>query len=274
MELDGEPFESRKGDRSKKRRRRTTTGTAKPKPTSLFTVYQEDPLNAATPLECLTQRFLTPSDRFFIRGHGTIPLVDPNTYHLQVKGMVQHPLDLSLEELLTRFPQHRLVATLVCAGSRRNEQAVLRPLPGEILWDADPIGTGTWRGVRLSDVLNAAGVEAEARYVAFRGLDQALVGGERVHFGSSIRLEKALAPEVLLVHEMNGAPLPREHGSPLRVLVAGYVRARSVKGLQEVTRQSRPSTKYLQARPYQTLPHTGTPETGIWGKGKTLEQCS
>src|SRR5258708_37990101 len=123
--------------------------------------------------------------------------------------MFQHPLELSLEDLLARFPQHTLTATLVCAGSRRDELAAIHPLPGELLWDADPISTARWRGVRLGDVLRAAGVGEEARYVAFRGLDHTRIPGELVHFGRSIPLEKALTPEVLLVPESNGAPLPR-----------------------------------------------------------------
>jgi sulfite oxidase len=244
------------------------------KPTSRLKVYQEDPLNAGTPLECVPEAFVTPSDLFFIRGHGAIPQVEPATYRLVVKGMVQHPLELSMADLLTRFPQHTLTATLVCAGNRRDELAVIHPLPGEILWGADPISTARWRGVRLGDVLQAAGIEKEARYVAFRGLDQALVAGELVHFGSSIRLEKALAPEVLLVYEMNDAPLPREHGFPLRVLVPGYVGVRSVKWLQDITLQSQPSTNYFQARDYKTFPPTVTAETADWERGKTLEEIA
>lgn len=244
------------------------------KPTPSLTVYQEDPLNAGTPLEYLTQTFLTPASRFFIRGHGTIPLVNRGAFRLVVQGMVRHPLEFSLEELLTRFPQHTLTATLVCAGNRRNELAAIRPLPGEILWNADPISTARWRGVRLSDVLRTAGIEEEARYVAFRGLDQARIKGELEHFGSSICLEKALAPEVLLVHEMNDAPLPREHGFPLRLLVPGYVGARSVKWLQEITLQSQPSTSYFQARDYKTFPPTVTEETVDWEQGKPLEEIA
>ncbi|GHO76405.1 hypothetical protein KSD_41760 [Ktedonobacter sp. SOSP1-85] len=99
------------------------------KTASVLTVYQEDPLNAGTSLAYLTQIFLTPSDWFFIRGHGTIPLVGRDTYRLVVKGMVQHPLELSMEELLTQFPQRQLVATLICAGSRRNELVAIHRYP-------------------------------------------------------------------------------------------------------------------------------------------------
>ncbi|GHO64356.1 hypothetical protein KSC_032480 [Ktedonobacter sp. SOSP1-52] len=224
------------------------------KTASVLTVYQEDPLNAGTSLAYLTQIFLTPSDWFFIRGHGTIPLVGRDTYRLVVKGMVQHPLELSMEELLTQFPQRQLVATLICAGSRRNELVAIHPLPGEILWGAD------W----ISILEDTAGVEEEARYVAFRGRDQAQVAGDLGHFCSSTRLEKVLTPEVLLVHEMNGAPLPREHGFPLRILVPDYVGARSVKWLQDITLQSQPSTNYFQARDYKTFPPTVAAETVDW----------
>src|SRR5258708_2598001 len=236
--------------RREKRRRRKIMPTAKP--TSRLKVYQEDPLNAGTPLARVPEAFITPSDLFFIRGHGTIPQVEPATYRLVVKGRVQHPLELSLDDLLTRFPQHTLTATLVCAGSRRDELAAIHPLPGELLWDADPISTARWRGVRLGDVLRAAGVAEEARYVAFRGPDPTRIAGELGQFGSSIRLEKALTPEVLLVHEINDAPLPPEHGLPLRVRIPGYVGVRSVKWLQDITLQSQPSTNYFQARDYKT----------------------
>lgn len=241
---------------------------------SQLTVYQEDPLNAGTPLERLRRAFLTPTDLFFIRTHGSLPVIDRETYRLVVNGMVQHHLELSLEDLLTRFAQHTLTATMACAGSRRNELAAVHPLPGEVLWKADPISTARWRGVRLSDVLQAAGIGTEARYVAFRGLDEAHEEGERVFFGSSVRLEKALSPEVLLVYEMNDAPLTPEHGFPLRVLIPGYVGARSVKWLQEITLQSQPSTNYFQDRDYKLFPPDVTAETVDWTRGKPLEEIA
>ncbi|HEY3994145.1 MAG TPA: molybdopterin-dependent oxidoreductase, partial [Ktedonobacteraceae bacterium] len=193
-------------------------------------------------------------------------------YRLAVNGMVQQELQFSLTDLLTRFEKHTLTATVVCAGSRRNELAELRPLPGEVLWSADPISTARWRGIRLRDVLLAAGIGEGASYVAFRGLDEAREEGELISFGSSIRLEKALSPEVLLVFEMNDAPLTREHGFPLRVLIPGYVGARSVKWLQEITLQSQPSDNYFQARDYKTFPPDVTEESVDWTQGQTLEE--
>ncbi|HEX7736301.1 MAG TPA: molybdopterin-dependent oxidoreductase [Ktedonobacteraceae bacterium] len=236
-----------------------------------LTVYQEHPLNAGTPFEILRRAFLTPNDAFFIRSHGTLPVVERESYCLTVTGMVQRPLELSLAALLAHFEQRTLTATLVCAGSRRDELAAIHPLPGAVPWSADPISTARWRGVRLRDVLQAAGIGAEARYVAFRGLDEAREEGQTIPFGSSISLEKALSPEVLLTYEINDAPLTREHGFPLRVLIPGYVGARSVKWLQEITLQSQPSDNYFQDRDYKLFPPAITAETANWSQGQTLE---
>jgi sulfite oxidase len=245
---------------------------AGPTPRPGLIVYQRDPFNAGAPLDRPRLAFLTPAELFFVRAHGSVPEVDRDSYRLVVGGMVRRPLELDLRDLLTRFAQHSLTATVMCAGNRRGELAALRPLPGELPWGADAISTARWRGVRLSDVLHAAGVGVGARHVAFCGLDEARVDGSRVHFGASIPLEKALAPEVLLVHEMNDAPLPREHGFPLRVLVAGYVGARSVKWLREITLRGEPSTNYFEARDYKTFPPDVTAETVDWSRGKTLNE--
>ncbi len=241
---------------------------------SHLTVYQEAPLNAGTPLELVRRSFFTPQDHFFIRTHGSLPRLQRETYRLIVNGMVQQPLELSYADLLTRFAQHKLTATLVCAGSRRDELAAIHSIPGKVIWGPDPISTASWRGVRLSDVLQAAGIGTDARYVAFRGMDEAQEEGEKVHFGSSIRLEKALAPEVLLVYEMNDAPLTPEHGFPLRVLIPGYIGARSVKWLQEITLQGEPSSNHFQARDYKTFPPDVTEERADWTQGKTLEEIA
>ena len=243
-------------------------------PSSPLTVYQEEPLNAGTPFDRLRCSFLTPADQFYVRTHGPRPQVEPDTYRLLVRGLVRNPLELGLAELLGRFEQHTLTATLVCAGNRRNELATVRPLCNEILWGADAIGTGRWRGVRLSDVLNAAGLGAGARHVAFVGLDRTRVDGAVAPFGASIPLEKALSPEVLLVHTMNDAPLTREHGFPLRVLVPGYVGARSVKWLHTITVQREPSTNYFQAKDYKVFPPEVTAETVDWSRGEPLSDIA
>ena len=239
---------------------------------SRLIVHQEQPLNAEPPEDLLRQSFLTPQQHFFIRTHGSIPAVDPASYRLLITGLVQRKRELSLDELRSMSSARTVTATLECAGNRRAELMAVKPIPGEVPWRADVIGTAKWRGVPLREVLQASGVEADARYVAFTGLDEAQFEGEKVHFGSSIALEKALSPDVLLAYEMNDEPLTPEHGFPLRVIVPGYIGARSVKWLREITLQERPSTNPYQARDYKLFPPEITAQTVDWSRAKPIEE--
>src|SRR6266700_2107237 len=238
---------------------------------SRLIVHQEQPLNAEPPGDLLRQSFLTPQQHFYVRTHGSIPAVDPASYRLLITGMVQRKRELSLDELRSMSPVHTVTATLECAGNRRDELMAVKPIPGEVPWRADVIGTAKWHGVPLREVLRAVGVEADARYVAFTSLDEAQFEGEKVHFGSSIALEKALSPDVLLAYEMNDEPLAPEHGFPLRVIVPGYIGARSVRWLREITLEEHPSTNPYQARDYKIFPLEITAQTVDWSRGKTLE---
>jgi DMSO/TMAO reductase YedYZ molybdopterin-dependent catalytic subunit/glyoxylase-like metal-dependent hydrolase (beta-lactamase superfamily II)/rhodanese-related sulfurtransferase len=224
-------------------------------------VWSEEPLNAETPVELLHRSELTPNELFFVRGHGSIPEVDPSTYRLTVRGLVAEPLTLSLEDLRQRFEHVTLDAVLSCAGNRRSELAAVAPIPGQAPWGPGATGNAHWGGVRLRDVLQAACLETGAGHVAMTGLDRCTEEGEVIPFGGSIPLAKALAPEVLLADEMNGKPLPPAHGYPLRVVVPGYIGARSVKWLATITVQSEPSTNYFQARTYRLYPSRVRSET-------------
>src|SRR2546426_4129895 len=241
---------------------------------SQLIVHQEQPFNAEPPGDLLRQSFLTPQQHFFIRTHGSIPAVDPTSYRLLITGLVQRKRELSLDELRSMSPAHTVTATLECAGNRRGELMAVKPIPGEVPWGADVIGTATWQGVPLREVLRAVGVEADARYVAFSSLDEAQFEGEKVSFGSSIALEKALSPDVLLAYEMNDAPLAPEHGFPLRVIVPGYIGARSVKWLREITLQEHISTNPYQARDYKLFPPEITAQTADWSRAKPIEDLT
>ena len=214
-------------------------------------VRSTEPLNAETSLELLARQEVTATDLFFVRNHGAVPCVDDAAYRLRVGGLVATALTLSLDDLRTLAETAAVPATLACAGNRRAELDAFRTIAHELPWDAGAVGHAVWRGVRLRDVLAAAGVTRRARHVAFAGLDEAEVDGARVAFGASIPLEKALEADVLLAWEMNGEPLRPEHGFPLRVVVPGYIGARSVKWLATVTVQDRPSSNYFQAHGYR-----------------------
>ncbi|HEX2110382.1 MAG TPA: molybdopterin-dependent oxidoreductase [Gaiellaceae bacterium] len=223
-------------------------------------VWSSEPLNVETPLEMLARSHVTATELFYVRNHGPVPAVDPAAYRLVVDGMVGTPLALSLEELRGRFETTTVEATLGCAGNRRAELATLRPIEGEIPWGAGAIGTARWTGVRLRDVLRAAEVAPDAGHVAFTGLDASAAAEGAVPFGGSIPLPKALGGDVLLAWAMNGEPLPAAHGFPLRVVVPGYIGARSVKWLAAVTVQADASSNYFQARAYRLFPpHRAVP---------------
>jgi hydroxyacylglutathione hydrolase len=230
-------------------------------------IWSEEPLNAETPLDLLCDSTLTPNELFFVRNHGPIPEADPAAYRLTVRGLVGEPLTLSLENLRQRFEHVTLDAVVSCAGNRRSELAAIAPIPGQAPWGAGATGNARWGGIRLRDVLQAAGLETGAAHVAFTGMDRCTEEGEVTPFGASIPLTKALAPEVLLADEMNGKPLPPAHGYPLRVIVPGYIGARSVKWLATITVQNQPSTNYFQARTYRLYPSRvrseTTPEQGF-----------
>src|ERR1041384_1357665 len=107
-------------------------------------VHQKYPLNAGPALERLRQSFITPGEDFFVRTHGTTPIVDKDLYRVHVDGLVKRPLELPLDHLQFDFPAKTIVATLQCAGSRRNELLVVKPIPGEVPWGGEAISTAVW----------------------------------------------------------------------------------------------------------------------------------
>ena len=221
-------------------------------------VWSEAPFNAETPAALLARAEVTPTDLFYVRNHGPVPEIDPASYRLQLGGLVERPLTASLDELKGSFPAVTVAATLACAGNRRSELATIRPIRGEMPWGPGAVGNALWTGVRLPDVLRAAGVAPRAHHVAFAGLDPPVGIDEPDGFGGSIPLAKALDDDVLLAFAMNGEPLRPEHGFPLRVVVPGYIGARSVKWLSSITVQAEPSANYFQARGYRLLPPDGS----------------
>jgi sulfite oxidase len=222
-------------------------------------IREDSPFNAGPSPEQLNAGVITPTDRFFVRNHGDIPEILVEDYRLSLGGMVAHPLELSLADL-RGFPEHRLISTLQCAGNRRRELVQIAPIPNELEWDQEAISTAEWGGVRLRDVLQAADVLKGAAHVAFLGADRINKHGEIIGLGGSIPLEKALHPDTLLAYAMNGEPLPPTHGFPLRALIPGYIGARSVKWLTQITVQTEQSDNYYQAHAYRLYPASAEPE--------------
>ncbi|MFE3290065.1 sulfite oxidase [Rhodococcus sp. NPDC059234] len=233
-------------------------------------VHEAEPYNAEPPPRALADRALTPVDTFYSRNHGPIPRLDPRAWRLSVDGEVERELALSLSDLRSGFEHRTLTATLQCAGNRRAGLIEVGDIPGEAPWGSGAISTAEWTGVRLADVLGAAGLGPRAAHVAFAAPDVAAEADPPQPYGGSIPVAKALAGEVLLAWGMNGAPLPAVHGGPVRVVVPGHIGARSVKWVHRVTAQERPSDNYFQATVYRLLTADADPSATGPGDGLSL----
>jgi sulfite oxidase len=225
-------------------------------------VHDEEPFNAETSRAALAEGPVTATDAFYVRGHAAIPEIEPEGWRLRVEGLVERELDLSLVTLREAFAEREVTATLQCAGNRRAGLIAIRDLPGEEPWGPGATGTATWTGVALSEVLALARPRREATDVGFEGADFCAEATPAEPFGGSIPFDKACRPEVMLAWAMNGKPLPVIHGAPLRVIVPGYIGARSVKWLKRIEIRSRPWEGYFQHVAYRLLPSDGTPGPG------------
>jgi sulfite oxidase len=225
-------------------------------------VHQHEPFNAETGLASLADP-VTNTDAFYVRGHGLVPDIDSGAWRLRVHGMVERELSLSLETLREAFRERTVTATLQCAGNRRAGLIAIRDIPGEAPWGPGATGTASWTGVALGDVLALAGPLIAATDVGFEGADPCPETKPVERFGGSIPLDKARRAEVLLAWAMNGEPLAPVHGSPLRVVVPGYIGARSVKWLERIELRSEPWPGYFQHVVYRLVPAGETPGPGV-----------
>ena len=225
-------------------------------------VHEAEPFNGETGLAALAEGPLTTTDAFYVRGHGPVPEIDPAAWRLRVAGLVEREPELSLATLREALPERSVTATLQCAGNRRAGLMAIRDIPGEAPWGPGATGTATWTGVALADVLALARPLPDAAHVGFVAADRSAEVQPPERFGGSIPLDKARRPEVLLAWAMNGEPLPAVHGAPLRVVVPGYIGARSVKWLERIEVRSEPWRGYFQHVVYRLLPEDATPAPG------------
>lgn len=217
--------------------------------------------NHGLPLEALRYD-VTPPGLHYLLTHYDIPLVDPSAWELTVGGRVAGPLRLSLAALQSREPVTVRV-TMECAG---NGRARLSPRPISQPWLVEAVGTADWTGVRLRDVLDEAGVGDDAAEVVFTGADHGIERGVEQDYQRSLTLAEARQPDVLLAYQMNGAPLPPQHGFPLRLIAPGWYGMAHVKWLRSVEVVAEPFTGFQQTVAYrfrQTPEEAGDPVTRI-----------
>ena len=195
-------------------------------------VHRAHPLNCETSIPALIGGAVMPNANFYARNHFQIPLLDPASWRLEVRGLVDRSLSLTLREL-QNMPSQSLVVTLECAGNGRSQ--LTPPVSGEP-WRFGAVSTAEWTGVPLVEVLSRAGIKSAAKEVLFRGADGGPVEGraDLTRFERSLNVDEAGASQALLAYAMNGEPLPVQHGHPLRLIVPGWYAVASVKWLTEI----------------------------------------
>jgi sulfane dehydrogenase subunit SoxC len=186
--------------------------------------------NHGLPLEALRYP-ITPAGLHYLLIHYDIPDVDADAWTLSVDGRVGKPLTLTLGDLRER-PGRDVTATMECAG---NGRALLAPHGVSQPWLREAVGNATWTGVPLRAILEEAELLDDAAEVVFTGLDRGIEKGVEQSYQRSLDLDVALADDVLLAYEMNGAPLLPQHGFPLRLLVPGWYGMTNVKWLAGIT---------------------------------------
>jgi DMSO/TMAO reductase YedYZ molybdopterin-dependent catalytic subunit len=202
--------------------------------------------NHGMPLEALREP-ITPAGLHYLLIHFDIPAVDVTSWRLQIGGLVERPLELSLADLRTR-PARTIAVTLECAG---NGRALLEPRVLSQPWLADAVGTAEWTGAPLAPLLREAGVREGSVEVVFTGLDRGVQGEVEHEYERSLSLDDALREEVLLAYAMNGEPLPAQHGYPLRLIVPGWYGMTHVKWLRGITVVDAPFAGWQQAHAYR-----------------------
>lgn len=237
------------------------------------------PYNAETRLRHLTNNFITPAGVHFVRNHNAVPDIDPAEYRLSVIGADDVGFDLpetifTLEQL-KKFPKHSVTTVIQCNGNRREDYHFVeegpaegpmgaagtkrddgsstrgQPAFGPPHWVAGAIGCSTWSGVRMRDILKAAGMDVDALTlrtkeapekainVGLLAYDQDEVGNQ---YCCSFPFDKAIDPygDVLVAYEMNGEPIPKPYGYPVRCIVPGHAGARNCKYLAQIQITDKP----------------------------------
>lgn len=206
------------------------------------------PPQLETPFRVFNEGIFTPNDAFFVRYHWSgIPTnIDPHTYRVHVKGLVDNPLSLSLDELKKMGPV-TIAAAHQCSGNSRGF-ANPRVNGGESGNGA--MGNARWTGVPLKKVLEKAGLKAGAVQVSFNGLDHPPLG-DGPDFMKALDIDHAMDGEVMLAWSMNGADLPMLNGYPLRLIVPGYYGTYWVKHLSEITVLDKVLANFWMAKAYR-----------------------
>jgi sulfite oxidase len=242
-----------------------------PQRSSRLRTITAKPCNAETSTEDLSSSSITPNEVFYVRNHMWVPKIEEQQFTLEVELLDGTTTQYTMQDLREKFKPIKVSATLQCAGNRRSDMTAHAHQTNGLQWNVGAISTAVWEGVRLSDVLKDAGFQVEtamqddteAKHIQFSGSEA---------YGASIPIDSALNPygDVILAHTMNGEPLPRDHGFPLRAIVPGHVAARSVKWLKRITVSDEESHTQWQRRDYKSFgPNERNPD---WEKASSIQE--
>jgi sulfite dehydrogenase (cytochrome) subunit A len=191
---------------------------------------------------------LTPNEAFYVRWHlQALPTgIDLKAWRLRVDGAVDHPLELSMDDL-RRLGSDEVVAVNQCSG---NSRSLFGPRVAGAQWRNGAMGNARWAGVGLAKVLRAAGVRRDAVQVTFDGLDEGPLASVP-DFVKALDIDHALQPEITVAYSMNGEPLPALNGFPARLVVPGWYATYWVKALHRITVLPHPFDGYWMAKAYK-----------------------
>lgn len=201
-----------------------------------------------TPFAVFDQGVFTPNDRFFVRWHDMFPTdIDVTRHRLAIRGAVRAAQSLTLGDVLKAGEHVEIAAVNQCAG---NGRGLSEPRVPGAQWANGAMGNALWRGVRLRDLLDKAGIAAGATFVRFSGLDTPAVEGGP-HYAKSLPIAMARDPDVLVAFAMNGTALPLLNGFPIRLVVPGWYSTYWVKMLSDIEVLTAADDNFWMAKAYR-----------------------
>lgn len=175
---------------------------------------------------------VTPNDQFFVRWHHPVipDSINLDSYRISISGNVANPLQLSLEDLKSRFEPVEFYAVKQCGG---NSRKLFTPMTSGIQWMHGAMGCAHWKGARLRDVLAAAHMRSNSQFIKVNGLERPVMSGTPA-FQRKLDMEECGRDDVIIAYEMNGTDLPYLNGYPVVLVVPGYFADNWVKMLENI----------------------------------------
>ncbi|CAN5887038.1 hypothetical protein BH24CHL4_BH24CHL4_08200 [soil metagenome] len=205
----------------------------------------------------LVDGLLTPNELFFVRSNGPVSMdIDPEAWQLKVNGLVNEELELSLADLEGMSPR-TITAFLECSGNSRGRYPEEPAIVEGTKWGNGGIGNAEWTGVPVRDILNQAGIQEGA-------VDVVSQGGDFAEMQRGLPIEIAVSPEVMVVWQMNGEPLPNPNGGPVRLLVPGWGGIASTKWLVGLEIIDQPFQGSFNTESYIIIDEQGAVLRPVW----------